>query len=76
MQPPVHEAEALASPSAPAHDAPPKQVRRRLPASLQRGSTRLPSVLSTPGNLQAVLIKESVHTMLKTLNVNFPWKQL
>ena len=66
-QPPVEEAEALARPSAPAHDAPPKQARRRLPASLQRGSTRLPSESGTPGDLQAVLMKVSAdndHGML------------
>ncbi len=63
-QPPVQEAEALANPSAPAPDAPPQQPRRRLPASLQRGSTRLPSALGTPGDLQAVLINESVHLTL------------
>ena len=59
MQPPAQEAEALARPSAPAQDAPSQRARRRLPASLQQGSTRPPSELSAPGDLQAVLMESN-----------------
>ena len=71
VQAPVHGAEATAGPSAPAHGAPLKQARRRLPASLQRGSMRPPSDSGTPGDLQAI-VKRAQCTMI-TQDIYVQW---
>ena len=56
VQPPGQRVDVTASPSAPPHHAPAKQAGRRLPASLQRGSMRLPSASGAPGNLRAIIM--------------------